>query len=175
MLRDGSFWDFGFALPGSVAAPNSQLLRQRHFSVGKDVAASLQPTVAAAAVFDGRSSTATTQERCGVPRSQLRQWQSFVFVVSASILVSMSTSTKGPRGESDKIALSCTRWRAHRLYTETSRFLCFKVEGHFSCQRVFRRQPLRASRLRWTSPFHLTGNFNILSLNHIRSSLLVTL
>ena len=53
MLRDGSFWDFGFALPGSVAAPNSQLLRQRHFTVGKDVAASLQPTVAAAAVFDG--------------------------------------------------------------------------------------------------------------------------
>ena len=31
VLRDGSFWDFGFALPGSVAAPNSQLLRQRHF------------------------------------------------------------------------------------------------------------------------------------------------
>ena len=28
-------------------------------------------------------------------------------------------------------------------------------------------QPLRASRLRWTSPFHLTGNFNILTLDHI--------
>ena len=27
---------------------------------------------------------------------------------------------------------------------------------------------MRASRLRWTSPFHLTGNFNILTLDHIR-------
>ena len=31
------------SLPEGVAAPNCQLLRQRHFTVGKDVAASLQP------------------------------------------------------------------------------------------------------------------------------------
>ena len=40
-----------FALPGSVAAPNRRLLRQRQHSLVEDVAASLQPTVAAAAVF----------------------------------------------------------------------------------------------------------------------------
>ena len=33
--------------------------------------------------------------------------------------------------------------------------------GNRDLRRVSRRQPLRASRLRWTSPFHLTGNFNI--------------
>ena len=27
---------------------------------------------------------------------------------------------------------------------------------------------MRASRLRWSSQFHLTGNFNILTLDHIR-------
>ena len=37
-----------FALPGSVAAPYRRLLRQRQHSLEEDVAASLQPTVAAA-------------------------------------------------------------------------------------------------------------------------------
>ena len=40
--------------------------------------------------------------------------------------------------------------------------------GNRDLRRVSRRQPLRASRLRWTSPFHLTGNFNILTLDHFR-------
>ena len=72
----------------------------------------------------------------------------------------------------------CTRGDDHRLYAFSPSvvmvfvYSLLKVDlsapGHRDLRTVSRRQPLRASRLRWTSPFHLTGNFNILTLDHIR-------
>ena len=74
----------------------------------------------------------------------------------------------------------CTRGDDHRLYAFSPSvvvvLVCslLKVDlsppGNRDLRRVSRRQPLRASRLRWTSPFHLTGNFNILTLDLFQTS-----
>ena len=74
----------------------------------------------------------------------------------------------------------CTRGDDHRLYALSPSvvmvLVCslLKVDlsppGNRDLRRVSRRQPLRASRLRWTSPFHLTGNFNILTLDLFQTS-----